>query len=83
MVSNARVDFPDPDLPQITINAPCGIDTVMSARLCSRAPWTMSSDMVVDDTERRISHNAPILSGLNVTHHGNVQVISPFNMNKP
>src|SRR5690349_17092594 len=40
MVSNARLDFPDPDSPVITTRASRGIAREMSLRLCSRAPET-------------------------------------------
>src|SRR6476659_7232691 len=43
MVSKARLDFPDPDSPVMQMRAFRGSRTVMSWRLCSRAPWTTSS----------------------------------------
>src|SRR5215813_7595641 len=43
MVSKARLDLPDPDSPVMQIRRFRGRRTVMSLRLCSRAPWTMSS----------------------------------------
>src|SRR6202789_2841152 len=49
MVSNARLDLPDPDRPVSTTNSPRGISTLMFFRLCSRAPRTrmkrVGSDM--------------------------------------
>src|SRR5947209_9148015 len=42
MVSNASEDLPEPDRPVITVSDPRGIATVMSFRLCSRAPETTS-----------------------------------------
>src|SRR5438132_2626233 len=43
MVSKARLDLPEPDRPVMQIRRFRGRRTVMSLRLCSRAPWTMSS----------------------------------------
>src|SRR5579872_1828811 len=43
MVSKARLDLPDPESPVMQIRAFRGSATVMSLRLCSRAPWTTSS----------------------------------------
>src|SRR5262245_18289241 len=40
MVSNARLDFPEPDRPVTTIIRSRGSSTEMSRRLCTRAPWT-------------------------------------------
>src|SRR5207245_1040328 len=40
IVSNARLDLPLPDSPVITIRRSRGSATVMSLRLCSRAPRT-------------------------------------------
>ena len=37
-VSNARLDFPEPDSPVMTTSLSRGIATVTSLRLCSRAP---------------------------------------------
>src|SRR5436190_10065199 len=47
MVSKARLDFPDPDRPVMQISAFRGSRTVMSLRLCSRAPWTTSSSTAI------------------------------------
>src|SRR3954463_8146080 len=43
MVSKARLDFPEPERPVMQIRRCLGRRTVMSFRLCSRAPWTTSS----------------------------------------
>src|SRR5438477_10999418 len=43
MVSKARLDFPEPESPVMQMRAFRGSRTVMSFRLCSRAPWTTSS----------------------------------------
>src|SRR3954463_14615448 len=43
MVSKARLDFPEPERPVTQIRRCLGRRTVMSFRLCSRAPWTTSS----------------------------------------
>src|SRR5436190_17009998 len=43
MVSNARLDFPEPERPVMQTSAFRGSLTVTSFRLCSRAPWTISS----------------------------------------
>src|SRR5262245_32792814 len=40
MVSNARLDLPDPESPVTTIRRSRGISTEMFFRLCTRAPWT-------------------------------------------
>src|SRR5258708_1051976 len=40
IVSNARLDFPDPDNPVNTISASRGKSSETSFRLCSRAPRT-------------------------------------------
>src|SRR4051812_2256351 len=42
MVSNARLDFPEPDRPVKTIMASRGRSRLTSLRLCSRAPRTIS-----------------------------------------
>src|SRR5919109_3951260 len=42
MVSNARLDFPDPESPVTQTSRFRGRRTVMFFRLCSRAPWTTS-----------------------------------------
>ncbi len=36
-MSNASVDFPEPETPVITVNLSCGILTLIFFRLCSRA----------------------------------------------
>src|ERR1035437_1077070 len=41
MVSNARLDLPEPESPVITTSASLGRDSEMSFRLCSRAPETI------------------------------------------
>src|SRR3712207_6791795 len=41
MVSNARLDLPEPDRPVITVSVSRGISTLTSFRLCSRAPRTL------------------------------------------
>src|SRR6056297_1597549 len=49
MVSNARLDLPDPESPVITTRASRGMSTSIDARLCSRAPRTsifLSSPML-------------------------------------
>src|SRR5215468_982308 len=43
MVSKARLDFPEPDSPVMHTSLFRGSRTVMSFRLCSRAPCTTSS----------------------------------------
>src|SRR3954465_1665648 len=43
MVSKASDDLPEPDSPVITTSASRGMATVMSLRLCSRAPETTSA----------------------------------------
>src|SRR5262249_13924851 len=40
MVSNARLDLPEPESPVTTISLSRGISTEMFFRLCTRAPWT-------------------------------------------
>src|SRR5688572_7068571 len=40
MVSNARLDLPDPERPVTTIRLSRGISTETFFRLCTRAPWT-------------------------------------------
>src|SRR5581483_7761372 len=40
MVSNARLDLPDPDRPVTTTSLSRGISTEMPLRLCTRAPCT-------------------------------------------
>src|SRR5687768_3411561 len=40
MVSNARLDLPDPESPVTTMSLSRGISTVMFLRLCTRAPCT-------------------------------------------
>src|SRR3954454_3494257 len=42
MVSNASEDLPEPDRPVMTTSESRGSSTVMSLRLCSRAPLTTS-----------------------------------------
>src|SRR6476660_4424412 len=42
MVSNARLDLPEPDRPVNTIRESRGRSSEMSLRLCSRAPRMMS-----------------------------------------
>src|SRR4029079_7874599 len=42
MVSNARLDLPEPDRPVNTIKESRGRSSEMSLRLCSRAPRMMS-----------------------------------------
>src|SRR5262245_38444133 len=39
MVSNARLDFPDPDRPVTTVSRSRGISSEMFRRLWTRAPW--------------------------------------------
>jgi hypothetical protein len=41
MVSKARVDFPEPEMPVITTSLSRGISTSMHFRLCSHAPLMM------------------------------------------
>src|SRR5690348_9633370 len=40
MVSNARLDLPDPERPVTTMSLSRGISTEMFLRLCTRAPCT-------------------------------------------
>src|ERR1700679_645879 len=40
IVSNARLDLPEPDSPVMTTSASRGSSSEMSLRLCSRAPET-------------------------------------------
>src|SRR5262245_36319801 len=40
MVSNARLDLPEPESPVTTMSLSRGISTEMFLRLCTRAPWT-------------------------------------------
>src|SRR5271165_137050 len=40
MVSNARLDLPEPESPVTTTSLSRGISTEMFLRLCTRAPWT-------------------------------------------
>src|SRR6266540_1612152 len=47
MVSKARLDFPEPERPVMQISRFRGNRTVMSLRLCSRAPWTTSSSAAI------------------------------------
>src|SRR5919108_4857504 len=51
MVSKARLDLPEPDSPVTQISAFRGNRTVMSLRLCSRAPWTTSSSAAAMDSQ--------------------------------
>src|SRR5580704_1658160 len=44
MVSNARLDLPDPESPVTTTSLSRGISSDTFLRLCTRAPWT---DIVV------------------------------------
>src|SRR5579884_2626730 len=46
MVSKASEDLPEPDSPVMQTSELRGRRTVMSLRLCSRAPWTTSSSFV-------------------------------------
>ena len=39
-MSNARLDFPEPESPVTTISLSRGISTEMFLRLCTRAPCT-------------------------------------------
>src|SRR5436305_300070 len=48
IVSNARLDFPEPESPVMQMSAFRGSRTVMSLRLCSRAPWTTSSSAAIE-----------------------------------
>src|ERR671917_382058 len=48
IVSNARLDLPEPDSPVNTIRASRGRSSETSLRLCSRAPRTMSRSCTVD-----------------------------------
>src|SRR5918995_782202 len=41
MVSNARLDLPEPESPVTTISLSRGISTEMLLRLCTRAPCTV------------------------------------------
>src|SRR6185503_10421759 len=50
MVSNARLDFPEPDRPVTTTRLSRGISTETFLRLWTRAPWT---DTVVRRAGRR------------------------------
>src|ERR1700722_7255328 len=44
MVSNARLDLPDPETPVTTVIAFCGISKLMFFRLWTRAPVTTMDD---------------------------------------
>src|SRR5438477_2640397 len=48
MVSKARLDLPEPESPVMQIRRFRGRRTVMSLRLCSRAPWTTSSSAAME-----------------------------------
>ncbi|MQM38924.1 hypothetical protein KBTX_02945 [wastewater metagenome] len=50
------VDLPEPDTPVSTVNRSSGRDTVMSFRLCSLAPTTVSHD---DGSGRAVSRASP------------------------
>src|SRR3954447_17309399 len=47
IVSKARDDLPDPERPVMQMRRFRGSRTVMSFRLCSRAPWTTSSSAAI------------------------------------
>src|SRR5918997_668660 len=47
MVSKASDDLPDPESPVMQTRAFRGSRTSMSLRLCSRAPWTISSSVAM------------------------------------
>src|SRR3954467_4449235 len=53
MVSNARLDFPDPDRPVNTIREARGSSSDTSLRLCSRAPLTPSGSATALPRVRR------------------------------
>src|SRR5918911_795836 len=67
MVSNARLDLPEPDSPVITISALRGILRCRSLRLCSRAPETTISpcDLTASSVRARLAGAAagPATSG--------------------
>ena len=46
-MSLTSVDLPEPDTPVTAVNTPSGKVTSTSRRLCSRAPWTVSSRPLV------------------------------------
>src|SRR5579872_870371 len=48
MVSKARLDLPEPESPVMQMRRFRGSRTVMSLRLCSRAPWTTSSSAAIE-----------------------------------
>src|SRR5262249_40670743 len=57
MVSNARLDLPEPDSPVTTMRRSRGISTVMFLRLCTRAPCTAT-------VVRAAALGAPLVSPL-------------------
>src|SRR4051795_1516907 len=59
IVSNARLDLPEPDKPVKTISASRGRSRLTSRRLCSRAPRTMRrSDTVLPGYKRSLTVSA-------------------------
>src|SRR5262245_11245201 len=61
MVSNARLDLPEPERPVTTTSRSRGISSEMFFRLWTRAPWTA---MVVRAAERGLPANSAAERGL-------------------
>src|SRR6266550_457253 len=82
MVSKARLDFPEPDSPVITISRSRGMSTLMFFRLCSRAPRTVilseGIEAIVSDRYERLfsfgwcsrKSSLPNQSGVARNHQG-------------
>src|ERR1700731_722471 len=66
MVSKAKDDLPEPERPVMTVSDPRGIETVMSLRLCSRAPETTSCSTYVKSSRanRRSPYGKRAICGL-------------------
>ena len=66
MVSNARLDLPEPDSPVITVSVSRGMSTLTSLRLCSRAPRTdmwVSMGVFVPDLFGSGKGPSPLVNG--------------------
>src|ERR1700742_4542253 len=74
MVSNARLDLPDPDSPVSTIKLSLGRSMSTPRRLCSRAPCTTSRSATAVPSAVCDRWRAPYLHG---GPHGSVTVPSP------
>src|SRR5204862_7648451 len=71
MVSKASEDLPEPDSPVMTTSASRGIATVMSLRLCSRAPETTSaSDRAMTTSVFRRTDVRPLVKMFAWNLHG-------------